>query len=90
LDGLWSYIILFVVFLLQFAASVGLVDGALHGAGDIVSVHDDFAVEMASGAADDLDESGFGAEETFFVGVEDGNEGDFGEVEAFAEEVDTD
>ena len=30
------------------------------------------------------------AEEAFFVGVEDGYEGDFGEVEPFAEEVDAD
>ena len=30
------------------------------------------------------------AEEAFLVGVEDGDEGDFGEVEAFAEEVDAD
>ena len=45
---------------------------------------------MAGGAADGLDEGALGAEEAFFVGVEDGDEGDFGEVEAFAEEVDAD
>jgi hypothetical protein len=31
-----------------------------------------------------------GAEEAFLVGVEDGDEGDLGEVEALAGEVDTD
>jgi hypothetical protein len=40
---------------------------------------------VAGGAADGLDEAALGAEEAFFVGVEDGDEGDLGEVEAFAE-----
>ena len=44
----------------------------------------------ARGAAYDLNQAAVGAQEAFFVGVEDGNEGDFGDVQAFAQEVDTD
>ncbi|MFM1943705.1 MAG: hypothetical protein RI897_2687 [Verrucomicrobiota bacterium] len=45
---------------------------------------------MTGGAAGGLDEAGGAAEVALLVGIEDGDEGDFGEVEAFAEEVDTD
>jgi hypothetical protein len=45
---------------------------------------------MAGGAAHGLDERAGGAEEAFLVGVEDGDEGDFGQVEAFAEKIDAD
>jgi hypothetical protein len=45
---------------------------------------------MTGGSADGLDEGALAAEETFLVGVEDGYEGDLGEVEAFAEEIDAD
>ena len=45
---------------------------------------------MAGGASDGLDEGALGAEEAFLVGVEDGYKRYFGEVEAFAEEVDAD
>ena len=45
---------------------------------------------MAGGAADGLDERALRAEEAFLVGVEDGDERDFGQVEAFAQEVDAD
>ncbi len=82
--------VFFVVGFLLFAAAVGFVDGALHGVGHLVGVEDGAAFDVAGGAADGLDEGALGAEEAFFVGVEDGDEGDFGEVEAFAEEVDAD
>ena len=80
----------FIVGGLEFAATRGLADGFFHGLGDVVGIHDDFAFNVASGATDSLDEGGLAAEEAFFVGVEDGDEGDFGEVEAFAQEVDAD
>ena len=45
---------------------------------------------MAGGAAHGLDQRAGGAEKAFLVGVEDGDEGDFGQVEALAEKVDAD
>jgi hypothetical protein len=90
LDGAGGNIVFFVIGLLNFAAAVGLGDGFFHAFGDVVGVHDDFAVDVAGGAADGLDEGGFRAKEAFFVGVKNSDEGDFGEVETFAEEVDAD
>ena len=89
-EGLGVDAVFGVVGDLFFAAAFGFVDGVLHGVGDFVGVHDDFAGDIAGGTADGLDEGGGGSEEAFFVGVEDGDEGDFGQVEAFAEQVDAD
>jgi hypothetical protein len=75
---------------LLFATPVGFGEGAFHGAGDLVGIEHDAAIDVARGAADGLDEGGFRAEETFLVGIENGDEAAFGNVEAFAEEVDAD
>jgi hypothetical protein len=59
-------------------------------AGDAVGIEDHPAVDVARGAADGLDQRGLGAQEAFLVGVEDGDEPAFGDVEAFAQQVDAD
>ena len=79
-----------VIDLLDLAAARRLVDGALHGVRDAVGVHDDVAVRIAGRAADDLDERCVGAQEALFIGIEDGDQGDFRHVEALAQEVDAD
>ena len=79
-----------VVGLLLLAAAVGLGDGALHRAGHLVGIEDDLAIDVARGAADGLDERGLRAQEAFLVGVENGDERAFGNVEALAQEVDAD
>ena len=56
----------------------------------VVGVEDDLAVDVARGAADGLDQGGLGAQEAFLVGIEDGDEAAFGDVEAFAQQVDAD
>ncbi|SKN44767.1 Uncharacterised protein [Mycobacteroides abscessus subsp. massiliense] len=80
----------FIEFNLFFAAAFGFVDGGFHGIGDFVGVQDGDAVHVAGGAAYGLNQAAVGAQEAFFVSVEDGDEGDFGDVEAFAQEVDAD
>ena len=70
---------------LLLAAAGRLVHGALHGAGDLVGIEDDLAVDVSRRAPDGLDEGRFRAQETFLVGVEDGDEAAFGDVEAFAQ-----
>ncbi len=55
-----------------------------------VGVEEDLGVHVAGAAADHLDQGGFAAEEALLVGVEDGDQRDFGQVESFAEEVDAD
>ncbi len=79
-----------VIFLLLLAAAVGLAKRALHRAGDPVGVEDDPALDVAGGAADRLDQRGLGAQEALLVGVEDGDEAAFGDVEALAQQVDPD
>ena len=75
---------------LLLAAARRLGHGPLHRAGDVVGVEDDLTVDVARGAADGLDQRRFGAQKTFLVGVEDGDEAAFGNVEAFAQQVDAD
>ena len=48
------------------------------------------AVDVARGAADGLDQRGLGAQEALLVGVEDGDERAFRDVEALAQEIDAD
>jgi hypothetical protein len=45
---------------------------------------------VTRGTARGLDERGFAAQEAFFVGIEDADEADLGQIEAFAEEIDAD
>src|SRR5256884_293697 len=79
-----------VVFDLLLAAAVGLGDGALHRAGNLVGIEDHLAVDIARGAADGLDQRRFTAQKTFLVGVEDRDQRAFGNVEAFAQQIDAD
>ena len=82
--------VFFVKFNLFFTAAFGFVDGGFHGVGDFVGVQNRDAVYVARGAAYGLNQAAVRAQEAFFVGVEDGDEGDLGDVEAFAQEVDAD
>ena len=64
------------------AAAAGLGHGALHRAGDAVGIEDHLAVHIARGAADGLDQRGLAAQEAFLVGVQNGDQGAFGNVQA--------
>ncbi len=90
LDAFGRDAVLLVIGHLLFAAPGRLVHGALHGAGDRVGIEDDLAVDVARGAADRLDQRGFGAQEAFLVGIENGDEAAFGNIQALAQEVDAD
>jgi len=79
-----------VVLLLDPAATLGLVDGGLHGVGPPVGVQHHFPVDVPGGTAHRLDEGGLTAEESLLVGVRDGHQGDFGDVQPLPQEVDTD
>ena len=81
---MWRDAVLFVVGTLNGSTAVSLIEGTAHGVGHAVGVEDGAAFDVAGGSAHGLDEGALGAEEAFLVGVEDGDEGDFGQVEAFA------
>ncbi len=56
----------------------------------MIRIQNDLAVDIARGAADGLDEGGLAAQEAFLVGVQDRDQGAFGNVEALAQQVDAD
>ena len=62
----------------------------LHGVGHLVGIENGAAIEVAGGPADGLDKRSLRAQESFLIGVEDGDKRDFGQIEAFAQEVDAD
>ena len=70
------------------AAAIGLVDGELHAARNLFGVHDDAPVHVACGTTRRLRHAAAVAQKTFLVGIEDGHEGYFRQVEPFAQEVD--
>lgn len=87
-DGLGGDVVGFVEGCLDFSASVCFIDGGFHGRGDDISKHDDLSVLVSGGAANGLEESVSGSEKSLFVGVQNGDEGNFWEVESFAQKVD--
>ena len=82
--------VLGVVGELLLATTRGLVHRALHRACDVVRVENDAAVDVARRAANGLHERGLAAQEAFLVGVENGDERAFGNIEALAQQVDAD
>ena len=57
---------------------------------NVDGIEDHHAIDVARGAADGLDQRRLAAQEAFLVGVEDGDQRAFGNVEAFAQQVDAD
>ena len=56
----------------------------------LVGIHDHAAIGVARGAADGLDQRGLGAQEAFLVGVQNGDEAAFGNIQPLAQQVDAD
>src|SRR5690606_3692018 len=77
--------VLEIEFFLLLATAPGLGHRPFHRAGDLVGIKNDLAVDIARGAPDGLHEAGLASQEAFLVGVEDGDEAAFGNVEAFAQ-----
>ena len=67
-----------------------LVDRLRHRGGDRVGVHVDLAGDVAGRPPDRLDERGPRPQEPLFVGVEDRDQRDLGQVQALAQQVDAD
>src|SRR3974377_169212 len=74
-----------VVFRLLLAPPVGLIDGSQHRAGYLVSIKDHPTVDVARCAADGLDQARLAAQEAFLIGVENGDQRAFRNVEALAQ-----
>src|SRR6185437_4500343 len=89
-DGLRRDVVFAIVGGLLGAAAIRFADGLAHGVGHHVGVKNGAAFDMARAAADALDERSGAAEKAFLVGVENGDERNFGKVEAFAKKIDAD
>src|SRR5262249_49557203 len=70
------------------AAAISLVDGFVHRLGTTIRIEKGATFDVTRTAADRLNERSGTAEITFLVGVENGNERDFGKIEAFSKQVD--
>jgi hypothetical protein len=87
-NGLGHDAVQLVVFNLLLTAPVGLVDGGLHRAGHAVGVQDGLAAQVASGAADGLDQRAGRTQEAFLVRIQNRHQRDLGHVQALAQQVD--
>src|SRR5215472_335211 len=86
-DGHWRDVVFLVERHLLRSAAVGLVDGLIHGISAPVGVKNGAALNVPGAAADGLNQRSGAAQVTFFVGIENGDERNFGEVEPFAKQV---
>ena len=79
---------LLVVLLLHVAPLFGDGDRIFDRFGHLIGIHDHAALDIARSPSAGLDEGGFAAQKALLIGIEDGHQGDFGNVEPFAQQVD--
>ena len=90
LHALRRDVVLDIVARLLLAAAVGFGDRAGHRAGHLVGIEDDAAIDIAGGTADRLHQRGLRPQEALLVGIENGDQRAFRDVEALAQQVDAD
>ena len=78
----------FIVFLLDLAAALCLVNGFSHGIGDRISIHDHMAFGVSGGTADGLDQGSFRTEKSLFICIQNGNQRDLRDIQTFTQKVD--
>ena len=79
-----------VVRRLLLAAAARLVHRELHGGRDDVAVQNNLAVDVAGRAANGLDQGALGPQKARLVGVQNGDQRDFWQVQTLAQQVDAD
>ena len=65
---------LFVICDLDVAATIGFINGFMHGIGNVIGIHDDGSGHISRGTTNRLDEGTIGTQETFLVCVKDRNQ----------------
>ena len=75
---------------LDITAAIGLVDGLVHGFGDVVRIHDDGSGHISRGATNRLDEGTVGTQETFLIGVKNRDQRHFRQIKTLTQQVDAD
>ena len=79
-----------IVSVLHLAAPLRFVHSPSHGIGNLVSVHDNRAVDVSRRPPHRLDERRIGTKESFLVSVENRYEGHLRHVQPFAQQIDAD
>ena len=77
----------FVVGKLSLSSVLCLIDGLLHALRYLIGIEKYLPLYMPSCATCCLSEGAVRTQKSLLVGIEDGNEGDFGKVQSFSEEV---
>ena len=72
---------------LFFAAAVGLGNGPLHGAGNLICIKDYFAVDIARGAANGLNQTRLGPQKTLFIRIQNCHHATFRNIQSFTQQV---
>ena len=80
---------LFVVGHLDTATAPRFRDSKVHGVGGFIGIHDYLTVRVTSSAADGLDQAALVSQEALLVGVENGHQRHFRQVQALAQQVDS-
>jgi hypothetical protein len=69
LNGFGDNVIFEIEGVLFLSSGIAFGEHPLHGLGDFIGVEDNASFDVPSGAPGGLDESAFGAQETFFIGI---------------------
>ena len=69
-------------------ATVGFVDGPLHGAGHLVGIKNGASLHIPRSTANRLDQRALGPQETFLVGIQNRHQRNFRHIQTFSQQVD--
>ena len=79
---------LLVIFLLNCATSLGLIDGLLHGVGHVVGIHYYVAFRVSGRTSNGLNERSLRTKESLFIRIYYGNQGYLRNIKTLPEKVD--
>ena len=77
-----------VVTHLQFPAAFRLINGSAHRTGDNIAVHDYLALSVSRCTADGLNQRCLGAQKAFFIGIQNGYQRYFRQIQPLTQKVD--
>ena len=80
----------FVIRDLLNTAALGFLQGAIHGSGDLIGIHNHAPLHIAGRAANRLDKRRFRAQEALFIRIQNRHQSAFGDIKPFAQQVNPD
>ena len=79
---------LLVVLLLDPPTALRFIQRRFDGSRHHVRIEDDLTLRIAGGTADGLNQGGFASEQTLLIRVQNGHQGDLGQIDALTEQID--